>query len=72
MFENKLVNIVDKLAPFKELSISKLNNREESTAMKRLINIKRRKLKVWRRTGSAVDCAELKNVNKNIRHQPYF
>ena len=44
ILENLIVNVVDKLAPMKMYSINKKQTCEMSSSMRRLINLKRRKL----------------------------
>ena len=51
IFENKLVNIVDKMAPIKEYVKKSGHNEEQSQSMKRLINKKRKHLYHRRRSG---------------------
>ena len=67
IFENKLINIVDQIVPLKEYTTNKKGREVNNRAMRRLINLKRKKVKSWKRTGNITDRNEIKEINKKIK-----
>ena len=71
VLENKLINIVDKLIPFKERRNDGGHIRESNQHMRNLIKIKKKKLRQWKRTRNPETGAEVKSLNKEIRKNLY-
>ena len=69
IYENKLVNIVDKLIPYKE--INQINIKEDNPQLRRLINQKRSKMRKWKRTKRKEDLLDVKAMNVKIRNMIY-
>ena len=64
ILENKLVYIVDKLAPLKLITPNNNNSNEMSSTMRRLISLKRRKLRKWKQSKRSEDYDGVKDLNK--------
>ena len=71
VLENKLVNIVDRLAALKEQKSGTMHNNEQSSTMKRLINRKRKCVAKWKRLGRNSDNENVINIKNEIRKTVY-